>query len=604
MKSNIQKLWIFITLLWISMSASAYDIEVDGICYNLNMEERTAEVASKNGGYSGEIVIPSHVEAYSNLIPVVAIGKSAFSECTVLTKVELPNTIIEIKEYAFYRCKNLISINIPSSVEKIGLNSFKDSALTRVDITDLESWLEIYFALYSNPLSYAHHLYLNGKEVTHVDVPEGFTYLAPYVFSGCYGLESISLPSTLQEIGSGSLNDCINLKMIDIPDSVSIIGGSAFSGCTSLADIELPQTLNSIGDRAFENCSSFKGIIIPEGITDIENYTFSGCDNLYTVEIPNTMKTIGKSAFRNSGIGSIKIPSSVTEIGASCFDGCSKLSHIVFENSEKSLKFDYFNYPNSSVYYYVSFKSCPIKDIYIGRDMSYGTYSPFYENRDIEIITIGVNASNIYVLYGNNSDNSKFTDLKVINCCSKTPINVPKFTIEQYATVQVNVPYGALETYKKHSIWGKFWNIQEKEYEEAIYPEEISLNINESEIQIGEAVNLKVTISPDNVTDNTVTWSSSDDSIATVSEDGLVTGVSLGETVITATCGHISATCTVVVTEATGVENIISDESSSYSVYTVDGRLVKNNCRKQELKYLSKGIYIIVSEKGHYKISI
>ncbi|MDE6649482.1 MAG: Ig-like domain-containing protein [Muribaculaceae bacterium] len=126
----------------------------------------------------------------------------------------------------------------------------------------------------------------------------------------------------------------------------------------------------------------------------------------------------------------------------------------------------------------------------------------------------------------------------------------------------------------------------------------MSVTLKEKEI-----FQLIATISPENATDKIV-WSSSNDKVATVSEDGLVTGVSLGQATITATCGYISATCTVVVTEENGVENIISDENSSYSVYTVDGRLVKNNCKKQELEYLPKGIYIIVSEKGHYKISI
>lgn len=599
MKSIIQVFWIFATLLGISISASAYDFEVDGICYNLNVEERTAEVASNNGAYSGEIVIPSHVEVYSNQLPVVAIGHEAFEFCTNLTKVELPNTITEIKENAFCECKNLISINIPSSVTKIGSFSFKDClSLTRVEISDLDAWLRITFGhgiTNSNPLIYAHHLYLNGEEVTHVEVPEGFTSINK-VFSGCHGLESVSLPLTLEKIGRSSFRDCINLKTIDIPNSVSSIGDYAFSDCSSLTNIALPSGIVEIESNAFDGCSNLKRIKIPEGIEYISSQTFSGCKNLISVEIPNTIIGIGSYAFRDSGILSIKIPSSVTELKSYCFQDCENLSRLIFEDSEDVLEF------NSS---YGPFGGCNIKDIYIGRELKKNNrYLVFIENNDLEIITIGVNTPNIDILYGNDSDNSKFPYLKVINCCSKTPINIPKFTNEQYATVQVNVPYGALDTYKKHSIWGKFWNIQEKEYEEAIYPEEISLNKNESTIPIGGTIHLEVTINPDNVTDNTVTWSSSDDNVATVSEDGLVVGKSLGEAVITATCGYISATCTVVIIEDTGVENIISNESSSYSVYTVDGRLVKKNCNDQELKSLPKGIYIVVYRKGYSKISI
>ena len=189
---------------------------------------------------------------------------------------------------------------------------------------------------------------------------------------------------------------------------------------------------------------------IPEGVERIYDYTYASCDNLRTLEIPNTVTDTREYAFSGSGIVSIKIPSSVTYLSKDCFFICKNLSRIIFEDTENPLGFEYND---------ISFKASPIKDIYIGREIRCSViypdlkkvYFPFQENHDIEIITIGVNAPNIDVLYGNDSNNSKFPDLKVINCCSEIPIDVPMFTNEQYATVQVNVPYGALDTYKEEN---------------------------------------------------------------------------------------------------------------------------------------------------------
>ena len=132
----------------------------------------------------------------------------------------------------------------------------------------------------------------------------------------------------------------------------------------------------------------------------------------------------------------------------------------------------------------------------------------------------------------------------------------------------------------------------------------ITLNLTSNVIRVGENFQLTANVAPDNATDKTILWESSDNNVATVTDDGFVTGIAVGSAEIKATCGDVSATCYVTVMEEAGIESIIDNPEAIVSVYTMEGHLVKKDCKVEKLKTLAKGIYIIVSGKNRFKISI
>ncbi|MCH5213682.1 MAG: leucine-rich repeat protein [Muribaculaceae bacterium] len=134
--------------------------------------------------------------------------------------------------------------------------------------------------------------------------------------------------------------------------------------------------------------------------------------------------------------------------------------------------------------------------------------------------------------------------------------------------------------------------------------EQIVLNLELAELNIGETLQIEATVIPEDTTDKTLSWNSSDPNVATVSDNGLVTAVSAGSVIITAICGEVSAECQITVLDDAGVESLLANPDTSISVYSMDGNLIRKDCKVEDLKTLNKGTYIIVSGKEQYKISI
>lgn len=139
---------------------------------------------------------------------------------------------------------------------------------------------------------------------------------------------------------------------------------------------------------------------------------------------------------------------------------------------------------------------------------------------------------------------------------------------------------------------------------QVIEPLQIVLNLESTKLKVGETVQLEATVLPENTTDHTIIWNSSNENVAVVSAAGLVTAITAGSAIITAACGEVSAECVISILGDAGVESLLANPESKISIYSTEGILIKKDCKVEDLKTLNKGIYIIISGKEHYKISI
>ena len=129
----MNKFFLLLTLLCLSLSARAHDAEVDGIFYNLDADNKTATVTfqgdnydSYNNEYSGDVVIPETVTYNGITYSVTSLGWACFTYCSSLTSITIPNSVTSLGDCCFYGCSSLTAITIPNSVTSLGDYCFAD----------------------------------------------------------------------------------------------------------------------------------------------------------------------------------------------------------------------------------------------------------------------------------------------------------------------------------------------------------------------------------------------------------------------------------------------------------------------------------------------
>ena len=257
---------------------------------------------------------------------VISIGYAAFAYCSSLTSVTIPNSVTSIGDYAFYDCSSLTSVTIPNSVTSIGTGAFYGcSSLTSVNIPN-------------SLTSIGYATFYECSSLSSVNISNSVTYIDDYAFRGCSSLTSVTIPNSVISIGYAAFASCISLTSVDIPNSVTSIGGLAFHYCTGLESINLSDNITSIGRNCFDSCINLTTVNIPTSLSVIDTSLFRYCTSLTSVTIPNSVTSIGYAAFYYcSSLTSVTIPNSVTSIGWYAFQSCSSLTSVAIPNSVTSI---------------------------------------------------------------------------------------------------------------------------------------------------------------------------------------------------------------------------------------------------------------------------
>lgn len=290
-------------------------------------------------GWTGE---DYGVRSISKLIfpsTVKTIEMQAFANLDNLEEMYLPEGLEVIEGYAILSCKKLDNVVIPSTVKEFGYNFSDCPSLNLLSVAEGN---EVYDSRENCNaiIETATNTLVSGSNST--VIPNTVTKIDQRAFRN-RAIASITIPSSVTEIGNSAFSQCSSLTSIIIPNSVTIIGNSAFSDCSNLASVVLPdkQPTNQMS-FAFGNCGLTE-LTIPNGWTSIPgNEVFYNNNKLTTLSLPDGLETITNGSFsRCSALKSVIIPSSVTSLGDFAFEGCLGLEKITcWANNPPQLGYD------------------------------------------------------------------------------------------------------------------------------------------------------------------------------------------------------------------------------------------------------------------------
>lgn len=343
-------------------------------------------------------------------------------------------------------------------------------------------------------------------------------------FEYCENIVNVTIPNSVTTIDSYAFSACSNLKNITFSNNLKTINYDSFGGCTNLTSISFPASLTEIGGRAFDNCEKLNSVTLNNGLISIDNGAFRNCKSLNSITIPHSVKSIGNEVFENCislkkvsiGYGAEDVPTYY-----SAFTGCSSLEEIyIHPNNKKYCSVDgvLYNKNKTEILWYPQGKKTTSYTVPSGiKTLNRNTAN---DNQYLKTVTI--------------YDNVTYIESDAFGYANGTKIS--GFTIKGYKGTEA-------EKYARNNDFN-FVALPKP-----VNPTSVSLSTNSVILGVGESTTLTATVQPSNAV-KTLTWSSSNTNVATVS-NGKVTAKNSGTANITAkTSNGKTATCKVTVKSA------------------------------------------------------
>ena len=369
-------------------------------------------------GYTGNgsvVVIPSTLDDAT----VTEIGNSAFSGCTTIKSITLPDTIKSIGNSAFYGCSSLKNLVLPETLTFIGCGVIAGTAIESITIpknvktcgsryslnnggyghdgalADCETLQEVVFEDGITVIpSYilASHSYTSY--VSKVIIPDSVTSIGDYAFFKNVNLNLTSLPKRVETIGHGAFGGCTKIENMLLPDSITSIGTSAFFNCTGLKSVsmEYNSTVEHTAEiqwSAFSNCTSLENVSLSQNVVTLGDLVFSNCSALKKLDLPKNLTAMGYQVISDTSIESITIPKNMKTSGYNhsyqqsdyegALAGCKTLNEVIFEEGMTEVP----SYILASGYNANYVKKVIIPDSVT----SIGDYA-FYKNENLNLINI------------------------------------------------------------------------------------------------------------------------------------------------------------------------------------------------------------------------
>lgn len=514
---------------------------------------------------------------------VTSIGERAFRNCSSLSDIKMPDTIRSMDGHVFQECKKLEKLHISNKIKTIPEGMVKDcTKLSEINIP-------------ANVQSIKNEAFQNCTSLKEIEIPSEVQVIGYRSFYGCTDLSGMNIPESVIKIESEAFSHCETLTDLKLSEGLTSIGSYAFEYNIALPKVTLPNTLESLGERAFQYCDVLADVDLGAGLKVIPKYCFYEDPDLQKVILPYQFTTVNASAFANcTKLTDITFNRNVSSVDASALSYKDKTTiHGVKGTyaetfaSDNGFKFEALNAPVTGI-------TLSKEKIEIAKDKSIrltASLTPVDTSDELtwtssneEVATVedgvvkavGLGEAEIVAMAGSVT---KSCPVKVYQGVNNITLDVTSHTMTIGDFLQLTATIYPKDAEYKDVIWSSDNEdvavvdqkglVQAKAYGkvkitatskdggleavcnvtvEPVAVTEVSLNAKAVTLKVGETYQLKETVLPENATDKTVTWTSSNTKAATVS-GGAVTAVGTGSAVIIVktNSGAKTASCTVTV---------------------------------------------------------
>ena len=507
------------------------------------------------------------------------------ADCSGFTTIKIPETVTKICEGAFKNCGKLESIDIPDSVTLIEDSAFENC-----------SSLEGKVVVPDSVTGMGNAVFKNCSKITEAVLPNIRQNVMPSTFEGCTSLEKIALPDTITTIRDYAFKNCTSLKEITWSKSINAIWKYAFAYCDALEKIDIPDTVTSIGEGVFYDCDGLTSMSVPNSVTSIGAKLFYDCDALTDVKLGNGITSLPDSTFQHCDVlASIVVPFRIASIGSNVFKDCVKLTEVTIPRRTTSIQTTAFSYPDILTIYGVSGTTA---ETYAG-DIG-ATFVA------IDKPATGVTLSKTELTLNKGQSAKLFVTVEPNDFTDATKWKTSDSAVATIAD-DGTVKAVGVGTATVSFIAG---NTKASCTVTVLQPvTRLSFTKSSYELDGGDTVQLAVNISPEDAANKDIVFSSSDESVATVDQAGLVTALKKGTATITVAAqdgSGCTATCKItVLTNATvckTVEELQSKHnydpnSSELWVYTQPGANKLSITFSEETSVEEGSDYIFIYDK-------
>ncbi len=484
-----------------------------------------------------------------------------FANKTTLESVTIGPKVTTLYHMLLDGCTGLRTFTVGEGVERINSYVFCGcTGFTTMTIPD-------------NVLGIGAHAFENCTNLSSIDLGNGVETVGAYCFNNCTSLSSLVFPGSLTSQGNFSVKGCTSLTSVRYDDGEATlkIGSNGYTTSTTsttyntyslyvdcpLTDLYIGRNLSytataGYGYSPFYQKRTLQNVIFSAAstITAIGDNLLRGCSQVKELTLPTSLVTIGGSAFQDcSAIERVSMSATVTSLGENCFDGDSSIVHIKSYNDVPPEGLPGFEQTvKENAILYVTEESL---DAYEA--------SPTWEDF-LYIRKLSEEDLVVYIML--NMDSAEIKEGEVVQLsASVSPENATNKSVvwksedETIATVDADGFVAAVGIGETNiMVTAAYSGSAKATCHITVNPIVKSVSISDDAITLyeGDTATLTATVYPDDAVDTAVTWSSSDETVATVSSDGVVVAVGVGEATVTVTSvdnAECQATCIVTVAE-------------------------------------------------------